>query len=243
MDLLDKHLGRILVISPHLDDGVFSCAELLAAHPGSMVLTIFAGVPDEFDELTDWDAACGFASARQAIATRRAEDRAALDLLHAEPCWLDFCDSQYRRDNYHAESGTGAVDEIATRLRDALHESRAQTILVPCGLFHDDHRLAHAATLPVLRDAPQNNWLAYEEAQYRRVPGTLQQRLAALAVAGVTATPIDVPLHRGAQTKREAVHRYASQLRGLSTPGRPGYLDVFAPERYWRLTPGLHGHG
>ena len=35
--------------------------------------------------------------------------------------------------------------------------------------------------------------------------------------------------------KRRAVACYRSQLRALSTPGRPGFADVFATEGYWRL--------
>lgn len=231
-------LGKMLVISPHLDDGVFSCGELLMAHPGSVVLTIFAGVPGDFDDLTDWDAACGFASAQQAISMRRAEDRAALALLHAEPCWLDFSDSQYRPDRRISPP----VDDIAEQLSDALHESQADTVVIPLGLFHDDHRLAHAATLPLMRDEPGRTWLAYEDAQYRRVSGLLQQRLIALAGNGVIATPVSYPLQERADPKRHAIRCYASQLRGLSTPGRPGYHDVFEPERYWRLVPGWRGN-
>jgi len=36
---------RWLVISPHLDDAVFSCRQLLAQAPGSVVVTVFAGIP------------------------------------------------------------------------------------------------------------------------------------------------------------------------------------------------------
>ncbi len=226
-------LGKMLVISPHLDDGVFSCGELLGSHPGSVVLTVFAGVPADFEALTDWDAACGFASAQQAIAMRRAEDRTALTLLHAEPCWLEFYDSQYRQ--------APRMDDIIEQLRDALHEHDVDTVVIPLGLFHNDHRLAHAAALPVFQEVRHKTWLAYEDAQYRRVPGLLQQRLIALSGVGITATPVQYHVDHH-ETKRHAIHCYASQLRGLSTPGRPGYHDVFAPERYWRLTPGWQGN-
>jgi LmbE family N-acetylglucosaminyl deacetylase len=226
-------LGKILVISPHLDDGVFSCGALIAAQPGAVVLTVFAGVPDDFDGLTEWDATCGFLSARQALAARRAEDRAALELLQAEPHWCDFCDSQYRR--------APRFGDVVEQLSDALHEYEADTVVMPLGLFHGDHVLAHAAAVAVLRDCPRKTWLAYEDAQYRRVPGLLQQRLAALSGAGIQATPKPYAASVDGDVKRGAVERYASQLRGLSSPGRPGYLDVFAPERYWHLTPGWSG--
>lgn len=38
-------LGKTLIISPHLDDAVFSYGELLVAKSGSVVVTVFAGEP------------------------------------------------------------------------------------------------------------------------------------------------------------------------------------------------------
>src|SRR5437763_1975889 len=87
--------GTLAVISPHLDDGVFACGEALAAHPGSVVVTVFAGMPADPSQSTDWDARCGFASAGEAVAARRAEDRTSLARLGARPHWLEFGDSQY----------------------------------------------------------------------------------------------------------------------------------------------------
>jgi hypothetical protein len=94
----------------------------------------------------------------------------------------------------------------------------------------------------VFQEEPRRTWLAYEDAQYRRVPGLLQQRLISLAGSGITATPSVYTPEPLSASKHHAIHCYASQLRGLSTPGRPGYHDVFAPERYWRLMPGWHGN-
>src|SRR4051794_5566646 len=86
----------LAVVSPHLDDAVFSCAGLIAAHPGTTVVTVFGGVPaDAAQRVTDWDRDCGFANAAEAMAARRREDVEALALLGARPQVLDFCDSQY----------------------------------------------------------------------------------------------------------------------------------------------------
>lgn len=84
-----------LVVSPHLDDAVFSCCDWIAAHPGTVVATVFAGLPHGLAQLTPWDAASGFADAQQAMAARRAEGGAALAMRSASPRWLDFLDSQY----------------------------------------------------------------------------------------------------------------------------------------------------
>jgi LmbE family N-acetylglucosaminyl deacetylase len=221
-------LGNVMVISPHLDDGVFSCGELLAAARAKSVLTVFAGMPDAYHALPEWDAAAGFDSARQAITARRDEDRNALDLLQATPLWLDFCDSQY-----------GAIPDertVAAALADALRQHCPDSVMVPAGLFHSDHELAHRAALLVRQDDPERNWFVYEDALYRRIAGLLQRRLALLMDAGICATPVAFDTAACVQTKRHAVACYASQLRALATAGRPGQHDLPTPERYWRLT-------
>jgi LmbE family N-acetylglucosaminyl deacetylase len=220
--------GRLAVVSPHLDDAVLSCGELLATHPGASVITVFAGAPRDGDVLTGWDAACGFTSARQAMAERRAEDSAAMELLRARARWLEFRDSQY--------GAAPAVADVTVALHAVLRDTQADTVLVPFGLFHGDHDLAHRAALRALEEGGALQWLAYEDALYRRMPGLLQQRLARLALAHVSATPWACRAPRAALAKRRAVRCYASQLRGLGTPGRPGHADAYAPESYWRLT-------
>jgi hypothetical protein len=50
-------VGRLAVVSPHCDDGVFGCGELLALHPGSVVITVFTAYPRPDEPLTVWDEA------------------------------------------------------------------------------------------------------------------------------------------------------------------------------------------
>jgi LmbE family N-acetylglucosaminyl deacetylase len=218
----------LVVVSPHLDDGVFGCGELIASRPGAVVVTVFAGLPEADWSLPDWDALCGFASGRQAVAARRREDREALEILQASACWLNFLDSQYRR--------TPTLAEVTNKLARALRRRRPGTVAMPLGLFHDDHRLAHEASLSVLTTRG-GSWLAYAEPNYRVIPGLLEERLAELESKRIRAVPARPTLDRvAADFKRRAVHCYASQLRGLEARVRGGYADVFAPERYWTLT-------
>jgi LmbE family N-acetylglucosaminyl deacetylase len=214
--------GRLLV-SPHLDDAVFSCGDWLAAHPGTLVATVFAGVPHGFARLTPWDAACGFADAPQAMVARRAEDRAALAALSAGVAWLDFLDSQYLD-----SPGPEALREV---LAAVLERSSAGTVLFPAGLFHSDHELVHAAMLALCSADPRRCWIMYEDALYRRGRGRLQRRLAALLGAGWSATPIGAPA-AATSPKRAALACYRSQLRALGQPA-----DLVAPEGYWRVEP------
>jgi LmbE family N-acetylglucosaminyl deacetylase len=218
----------VVVISPHLDDAVFGCGQLLFMHPGSVVITALAGPPACYETITGWDAAAGFRPGDDVIATRRAEDRAALAILHARPIWLDFPDDQYG----HAPS----ENILAAALDRAVAATGLTTIYLPLGLFHNDHKLTHAAMLRVLDRHPGFAWFGYEEPNYRLVANLRPERFRALLAAGIIATPAGGSFDAGREAKRAAVAEYRSQLRALASPGKPGTDDVFAPERYWRLS-------
>jgi LmbE family N-acetylglucosaminyl deacetylase len=212
-----------LVVSPHLDDAVFSCGDWLAGHPGTLVATVFAGTPDGMTQPTPWDAASGFSDARQAVAARREEDGAALAMLAAGAIWLDFLDSQYL--------DSPQEDTLSEALAGLIGRNSPGTVLFPAGLFHSDHVLVHAAMLALCSAYPRQCWIMYEDAPYRRLAGCLQRRLAALLAAGFSATPIAAP---GSATgaKRAALACYRSQMRAMRQPA-----DLVAPEGYWRLEP------
>lgn len=229
-NLAFQQLEPVLVISPHLDDGVFGCGELLAMLPGTTVATLFAGTPPDAGVHTEWDEACGFDTAGEALDARRSEDRDALALLGANPVHLPFLDGQY--------APSPRADTLAAALDELIEARRPHTVLMPLGLFHTDHHLVHAACLLVMRRHLELQWLAYEDALYRRIDGTLQSRLAALLAAGVAASPcffdgVDaVTQARRSKRKAMAVATYASQLQAF---GPDGLADTDAPERYWHL--------
>jgi LmbE family N-acetylglucosaminyl deacetylase len=222
-------IGKLLVISPHLDDAVFSCGELIAQNAGSLVATVFCGVPLQENALTEWDAASGFLNASEAMSQRRQEDYSALHLLSAVPLWLDFYDSQY---NIRLSSSA-----LAAALSEAVQQHHPDTVLFPAGLFHSDHLMVHRAMLAIRADYPDKNWIMYEDAIYRRIPGALQQRLTALMHADIEVTPLEISSTESAHIKKQAVHCYSSQLQALSRTVQNGVADAFALERYWRLEP------
>jgi LmbE family N-acetylglucosaminyl deacetylase len=216
------HLGRLVVIAPHLDDAVLSCGQLLAAHPGSEVVTLFAGIPGLATPPSDWDRRCGFDSAAQAMQQRREEDRIALSLLEARAVWLEFLDTAYGLPEQ--------PDEVAQALRDALQLLDPQTVLLPLGLYHADHLLAHEASTLAVKALPDARVLLYEDVPYRAMRGLLQQRLMALAQGGVCLTPMRCGAEGSAAAKAHALQAYASQLRGF---GGVSPDDAAAPERCW----------
>jgi len=199
---------------------VLGCAGLVAAHPGSVVLTVTAGRPGP-GGLTDWDHRCGFAEGDDVVGTRRREDEDALAILAAKPCWLDFLDRQYDH---------GAPPDVE-RVADAVEEALtgASSVASPLGLGHPDHIAVAAACLDVARRASGARWFIYEDAIYRATAGGVEDALARVRERGFELREMSFP--PGAQ-KRRAVAAYASQVIGLA-----GLLeDAWLPERYWELT-------
>lgn len=219
--------GPLVVMSPHYDDGVFACGDLLASFPGSVVVTVFGGRPAEYAALTHWDALAGFRAGEDVVAGRREEDRCALDALGARPWWLPFLDSQYGE-----TAGTG---DIRRALVAVLRAAAPGTVLFPLGLFHDDHRLAQEAVLGLMAGTRGPAWLGYEDAIYRRLPGLLDERLGQLRTAGLAPSRLSATAAAAGEAKRRAVACYASQLRALAALGANA-SDVLEPEGYWALS-------
>jgi LmbE family N-acetylglucosaminyl deacetylase len=99
-DLDPVELGRrVIVLSPHLDDAVFSLGATIAreARTGVQVtvLTVFGGDPESSTRAGDWDRDAGFATEGEAVASRRREDHRACSVLSVAPLWQPFPDEQY----------------------------------------------------------------------------------------------------------------------------------------------------
>lgn len=216
-----------LVVAPHCDDAVLSCGALLAAHPGSLMLTVCAGTPPA-QPLTDWDAACGFAAGDDVMAVRRDEDREAAAVLGAEPLWLPFLDAQY--------GPPPAIDAIAQALADIVAERMPQGFVFPLGLHHGDHRIVHAAVLQVVARFPQLVALAYEDVPYRARPGLVAARCAELVTQRYRLAPLAVgATDEDRAAKRRALACYRSQLRVLAGPDGT-VPDAERAEGYFRVT-------
>ena len=218
-----------VVVSPHLDDAVFGCGELLADNPGARVVTIFSGRPSRYGTPTDWDAAAGFRRGDDVVGDRRREDRRALDVLGAVPVWLSFLDRQY--------GPAPPLGRIVPVLRRAVEAENPANVVIPLGLWHDDHRLAHAVCRRLIAYWPHVRWLVYADAIYRRFRDSgVSVRLQELRAAALH--PIAINGMRPASTrKRASVACYRSQLQALGSPGRPGFADALEPEWLWWLRP------
>lgn len=217
--------GRLLVISPHLDDAALGCAMLLTACSRPCVVNVFSGLPTQEVALTRWDQGCGFRSSRQAMQTRRAEDARAMQLLGAEHEDLDFLDSQY--------APLPSRAKLAQALMAAIDRRAPDTVLMPLGLHHCDHERVRDAALAVRQQRPGHLWIGYEEVPYRQRYGVMQQLLGRFARRGIIASPVACVRPGDAARKQKSLQAYASQLRSVGL--HAGWGDAEAAERYWLL--------
>jgi LmbE family N-acetylglucosaminyl deacetylase len=223
---LMQSLKPLLVVSPHYDDAVLSCGNLLAAVPDSTVITVFAGRPTNATILTDWDERCGFTSAAQAMAERARENGQALSTLEASGIDLDFLDSQY------SERPQQGCDLLGDTLAAMISQTQPAAVFFPLGLFHEDHVTVSDVLMTLCHRLPSIQWFVYADIPYAKRPERVARRLADCVDRGVAATP----LHIGHLPERKAIaiKAYRSQLSGL---GDGDDIDPILAqrERYWRL--------
>jgi LmbE family N-acetylglucosaminyl deacetylase len=230
-------LERIVIVSPHLDDAVLGCSHVMAAHPGVTVVTVFAGRPPEYPTpMERWDTICGFEPGDEVHVARRAEDRAALEVLDATPVWLDFVEHSYlERADWPRPS------DVVDRLAEVVRGLEPTAVLMPFGLANPDHDCTHEAALLVRERLAGDGapaWFCYEDTGYKHIPGLLAWRVAKLLRAGVWPTPVAMPVDVDHARKGAAVACYPSQLRALEAEWQIGAkLDAPSPEQCWRLAP------
>ena len=231
---------RVAVVSPHLDDAVLSlgAAIVRAARRGSRVsvVTVFAGDPASITPADAWGRRCGFSTSGEMYRARRAEDRAALASLGAEPRWLPF----------DVDAGNG---EIAASLKQVLAEF--DSVLVPGSpCTHPDHvRVARLvldgrpeARVGFYVDQPYAMWRLLGtpplagDGRAANLAGLVLRRSATRALqrpqlppelaqraGNVAWRPVDRSA-RELAAKLGAVYHYRSQLRGFGPITVPGVL-------------------
>jgi LmbE family N-acetylglucosaminyl deacetylase len=212
--------GGLVVVSPHLDDAVFSLGAAIAraVRTGATVtvLTVFAGDPDSNAPSAWWDRRAGFSTEGEAARARRDEDRTACGILGAHPVWLPFSDASYEP----------ALDDeaLGRAVREALDE--AGVVLVPgYPLWHVDHlRLTRIAlegrwgsSVGLYVEQPYAKWAARRRLRHRPA---LPPVLEPLVARPVTWTRLASD-RADRRTKRRAALAYGSQLPLFGRGGSP----------------------
>lgn len=156
-------LQHWVFLSPHLDDVALSCGGLvwdLAQHGDHVhIWTLMSGFPPDeaYSEFAQRNHLAWGKSGRKAIVMRRAEDRAACDVLGAWPRYFEIPDAIYRRNLSTGEFVVRDNQELFSRQpeEDLVREIAAglareipseATLVMPMGLGrHIDHRAVRAA--------------------------------------------------------------------------------------------------
>jgi LmbE family N-acetylglucosaminyl deacetylase len=215
----------LVLVSPHLDDVVHSCAHFLARGPAATVVTVFAGALPVPASRRD-GATTGEDWAPAAVERRRQEDAAALSALGASPVWLPLVDRLY------ADHDGG---RLRAELAGALSDLRPAAVVAPLGIRHPDHIVVSDVCVE-LAGRGGARWYLYQDMPYAQEwPERARERLAEVTgrVRGLTAlrpVPADDPA-----TKTRLMDLYASQVPALRQLIGTFDSSMGAEERYWRL--------
>jgi LmbE family N-acetylglucosaminyl deacetylase len=197
---------RIVVVSPHLDDGILSLGASIAAwsRSGAVVelVTVLGCDPASGARAGGWDRRGGFATEGESVLARREEDRRACAVVGATPVWLPFGSVDYERH--------GDEEDVRRSVADAV--AGADTVLVPGSpLTHPDHEWL---VLTLAGALDRSRLQLYAEQPYTRrtgaqprVPDGLVDALGGQA----TFEPVRTRL-RDRLAKWRAIRRYRSQL-------------------------------
>lgn len=209
---------RVCVVSPHLDDAVFSVGatiyELVQAGLDVTVATVLAGDPSALTTLDAPAARAGFTSSAEEAQIRRAEDVRACALLGAKVHWGDL--SGLSDSPASAEAVIGVLQPLF---------ARTDLVLTPgFPLRHQHHALVAAAVDQLGSAGPV--YARYVEQPYASWEVLNRHRLVEITRGSPTARrgfPEDQDVRclrtsisvRSYRQKVLAMNCYASQLRIL----------------------------
>lgn len=212
----------MIVLSPHLDDAVFSCGALLAKHE-AMVITICAGIPAEDVKPSHFDVMAGFPTAADAIRERRVEDLRAAAVLGIETVHSPCLEEQYDRHPDHAKRVRAAVFDALASIKDE------EILLGPLGLRHPDHEAVAAAFLEFIAERRSGRAWLYEELPYRAL---WPEYIGPAAAGAGCESPTEYFTDTAPAIKHRALRCYTTQLVGMDTQ------PLLLPERYRHLRGG-----
>jgi LmbE family N-acetylglucosaminyl deacetylase len=199
--------GRIVVVSPHLDDWVLSLGAAMSGwvRDGARVelVTVFACDPESNAPTGGWDGRAGFRTEGEAAAGRREEDAKACEVLGVIPVWLHYGSVDFDRHG----------DETDVRDAVVVAAEGADTVLLPgYPLTHPDHEWLMRALVGARLEAGGLGLYA-EQPYAHRVPGSPRAPDWVEEALGTRLSFELVPSAMGDRVaKWRAIRRYRTQL-------------------------------
>jgi hypothetical protein len=213
-----------VILSPHFDDAVLSCWNVLAGAGEVLVVNVFAGEPPA-GALGWWDRLVGSSDSATAVRTRIEEDRQALALAGRTAVNLPFLDSQYRQ-------GDQAPGEIVEALRRVLVAGTRIYAPASLGDHHRDHTAVRTAALALRAEGA--NVVLYADVPHATLHGwprwvlggsssgadpAAERWASQLETTGIPVERMDATAHRlpaeDHACKLDAVLTYGSQIAPL----------------------------
>jgi len=202
---------RIVVVSPHSDDGILSLGASIAAwvRAGATVelLTVLGCDPGSAAPSGGWDRRGGFATESEAARARREEDRRACAVVGVHPVWLPFGSVDYERHGDGADVRHAVAHAVAG----------ADAVLLPgFPLTHPDHEwLLRTLVSDFESDTTRGarGFGLYAEQPYtRRVGGRPEVPAWLAGLVGDAPFEPRRAAPRDRLSKWRAIRRYRSQL-------------------------------
>ena len=185
---------------------------LLLAHPGSTVVTVFAGPPGAVPGGAHRVGRAGRVPRRRrrrGHPAHRRRRRARRSSAPSTGGWTSSTTSTSSpRRAQHAEQMAPALD--SGDRRGATDRGRAAA-----GARQPRPRGDARRRDARRRDAPELTWFGYEDAGYKHIPGMLAWRVSKLFQSDLWPTPMIVPTVQDHARKRTAIECYRSQLGPL----------------------------
>jgi LmbE family N-acetylglucosaminyl deacetylase len=214
-------VAPVAILSPHLDDAVFSCWHVLSSSRDAVVVNVFSALPAAGIEVPTWDRMTGADDAAARVRARLEEDVAALALAGRRAEHLGFLDGQYR---------DGPPDGLADALRERL--PAGAEVLAPASIGgHRDHVFVRDAALELAgegrqvtfyADLPYSTefgwpaWMTGEEPDPFRDVDAYWRRFVP---DGYAPQPVELSAEQQ-RTKVEAMRAYPSQFAMLEAQGQ-----------------------
>jgi LmbE family N-acetylglucosaminyl deacetylase len=223
--------GPVLVISPHLDDAVLSCGQLIKSHLDTTITTVLAGFPPGTH--AGWSArTTGLPIAKDANLKRREEDQSASRALGARTEWIDLPAQEY----VPGAPSPERLMEIQQAVAAAVAAAGARSVFLPLGVTHPDHIAVSDAALLAVSDSKLEAYVYMDMPYGQARPGRVRRRVR--HIGRTFAIDRLDPFAGDLESKAEAVKAYSSQVGELQQGFGRHFDRVFTdPERYWRVRP------
>ena len=226
---------KVMLVSPHLDDAVFSVGGLMAAladegHELHLVTCFTRSVLNPTGFALECQLDKGLTPEVDYMALRRAEDAIACQRLHTKPYWLDLPEAPHR--GYHSApalfqdiAADDTVQEtLLERLREQVGTLTPDLILSPVGIGnHVDHQQVKQAVGILQQEFTDILFLQWYDEPYlsrhpEAYPDELEQETGPgwevlqqqAMLSGEKAISLDVAPHW--EPKMKACAAYTTQL-------------------------------